>query len=77
LSIAAVSKPVNGIVKVGGPDKLSFADMAALVIAARGDGVTAVVDPATTYFDASVQNSSLVTPDRAHTGAAHGSSAGS
>jgi uncharacterized protein YbjT (DUF2867 family) len=61
LSRASVSKPVNGIVNIGGPDKLSFADMAALVVASRGEDTAVVVDPAATYFGTPLQNSSLVT----------------
>jgi uncharacterized protein YbjT (DUF2867 family) len=58
---AAVTAPANGIVEVGGPDKLAFAEMAALVIAARGEDTPVIVDPSATYFGTPLQESSLVT----------------
>ena len=65
LSRAAISEPANGIVNVAGPDKLSFAAMAARVVASRGEDTAVVVDPAATYFGAPLQTSSLVASDRA------------
>jgi uncharacterized protein YbjT (DUF2867 family) len=57
----AVSEPVLGIVSVGGPDRMSFADMASLVIASRGENSEVVVDADATYFGAALESSSLVT----------------
>jgi uncharacterized protein YbjT (DUF2867 family) len=65
VSRAAISEPVYGIVNIGGPDKLSFADMAARVVASRGDVAEVVVDPAARYFGALLNTSSLVTDDNA------------
>jgi uncharacterized protein YbjT (DUF2867 family) len=59
----AVGTPLNGIVDIGGPDKISFADMARLVIAKLGDSRRVVVDPAATYFGTAVDDNSLVTGD--------------
>ena len=42
----AVGPPLGGIVNIGGPDKISFAEMASAVVAKRGDDLTVVVDPA-------------------------------
>src|SRR5262249_22116321 len=42
--------PVNGIVTIGGPEKISFADLARAVLAKRGADTPVVVDPAATYF---------------------------
>lgn len=60
---AARSTPVNGVVNIGGPDKLSFADMAKAVLAKQGDGKTVVVDAKATYFGTPVDDDSLVTGD--------------
>jgi uncharacterized protein YbjT (DUF2867 family) len=57
----AIARPVNGIINIGGPDRMSFADMAARVVAARGEDTTIVIDPAARYFGAPLQASSLVT----------------
>lgn len=65
VSRAAISEPANGIVNVGGPDKMSFAEMAVRVVASRGEDTAVVVDPAATYFGAPLQTSSLVTSNGA------------
>jgi len=57
---AAVGSPV-GVVELGGPDKISFADLARIVSARQGDHHTVVVDPDATYFGARVDADSLVT----------------
>ncbi|GAS91322.1 SDR family oxidoreductase [Mycolicibacterium brisbanense] len=60
---AAQAGPVNGIVNIGGPEKLSFADMARAVLAKRGDDKPVVIDPQATYFGTAVDDHSLVTGD--------------
>lgn len=62
---AAVAPPVNGIVNIGGPDKITFADMARAVVASQGSGLAVVVDPQATYFGTPVLQTSLVTGDGA------------
>jgi uncharacterized protein YbjT (DUF2867 family) len=57
----AAAAPLNGVVDIGGPDKISFAAMARIVIAKLGDDRTVVVDPAATYFGAVVDDNSLIT----------------
>jgi len=57
----ATAEPVNGNVEFGGPDKISFADMARAVLAAQAVDKPVVVDPAATYFGAPVAQTSLVT----------------
>jgi uncharacterized protein YbjT (DUF2867 family) len=52
---------LNGIVNIGGPEKLSFADMARAVLAKRGDDKPVVIDPQATYFGTAVDDDSLVT----------------
>lgn len=58
---AAVAAPVNGTVEVGGPEKISFADMARAVLASQGADTPVVVDPTATYFGTRVGQDSLVT----------------
>ncbi|MBJ7336250.1 NAD(P)H-binding protein [Mycolicibacterium sp.] len=62
---AAASDPIDGIVDVGGPEKVSFADMARVVLAAQGVDTPVVVDPEATYFGTRLERSSLVTGDGA------------
>jgi len=65
---AAVGSPA-GVVEIGGPEKISFADLARIVVARGGEQRTVVVDPDVTYFGARVDNDSLVTGDGAVLGA--------
>lgn len=62
---AAVAAPRNGIVDVGGPEKMSFADLARAVLAASGDRRNVVTDSAATYFGTPVDENSLVTAEGA------------
>lgn len=57
----AVNAPVNGIVNVGGPDKMAFADLARMVLDSQGEERPIVVDPQATYFGSPVHDTSLVT----------------
>lgn len=54
----AAGAPRNGVLNTGGPDKISFADLARAVLGADAE---VIVDPAATYFGTSVDDSSLVT----------------
>ncbi|MGH9206174.1 MAG: LysR family transcriptional regulator, partial [Acidimicrobiales bacterium] len=54
-----------GVVNIGGPEKLSFADLARTVLAHRGENTPVVVDPSATYFGTPVAENSLVTGDDA------------
>jgi uncharacterized protein YbjT (DUF2867 family) len=62
---AAVTAPVNGIIDIGGPQKISFADMARAVLAKQSDDKLVVVDPDATYFGTAVAQTSLVTAEGA------------
>lgn len=62
---SAVAAPANGIVDIGGPDKITFADLARLVLADQGRELSVVVDPHATYFGTPVNATSLVTGDGA------------
>ncbi len=61
---AAVAKPLNDVVNIGGPQKISFEQMARESLARQSDDTkTVVVDPEATYFGTPLQRNSLVTPD--------------
>jgi uncharacterized protein YbjT (DUF2867 family) len=60
---AAVAKPMGGVVNIGGPQKISFEQMAREALARRGDDKTVVVDPQARYFGTRLAQRSLVTPD--------------
>ena len=60
---AASAPPLQGIVNIGGPDKISFEQMARDALARRGDDKTVVVDPQARYFGTRLDERSLVTPD--------------
>jgi uncharacterized protein YbjT (DUF2867 family) len=61
---AAIAEPLNGIVNMGGPEKITFEQLARDALARRGDETkTVVVDPAARYFGAVLETRSLVTPD--------------
>lgn len=58
---AAQAAPVDGIVDIGGPEKMTFAEMAALVLTHRGESLSVVVDPEAVYFGTKVGDAGLVT----------------
>lgn len=62
---AAQADPANGVVNIGGPEKLSFADLASLVVAHGGGTTRVIVDPSAIYFGTRVAETSLVTGDDA------------
>jgi uncharacterized protein YbjT (DUF2867 family) len=59
----AVGEPLGGTVDIGGPDKISFAELARSVMARRGEDKTVVVDPQAGYFGTPLKQRSLVTDD--------------
>jgi uncharacterized protein YbjT (DUF2867 family) len=65
----AVGSPINGVVNIGGPDKISFSDLARSVLADHSADKTVVIDPQARYFGTPVQQNSLVTADGAVLGA--------
>ena len=61
---AAAGTPVNGIVSVGGPQKITFEQLARDALARKGDTTkTIVVDPEARYFGAKLTTNSLVIHD--------------
>jgi uncharacterized protein YbjT (DUF2867 family) len=57
--------PCNGVVNIGGPEKMSFADLARAVLKHQGADRVVVVDARATYFGTAVDETSLVTGDGA------------
>jgi uncharacterized protein YbjT (DUF2867 family) len=61
---AAAADPLNDFVNIGGPDKISFEQMARDALARKGDDTkSVVVDPNAKYFGTALEQRSLVTPD--------------
>ena len=60
----AEGQPLDGVANIGGPEKISFEQMARESLARQGDETkTVVVDPDGTYFGTPLEQRSLVTPD--------------
>ena len=61
---AAAAEPINGIVNAGGPQKITFEQLARDALAAKGDDTkTVIIDPEARYFGAKLATGSLVTGD--------------
>jgi uncharacterized protein YbjT (DUF2867 family) len=58
----AAGKPLGGIENIGGPEKISFEQMAREVVARQGEAKTVIVDPQAEYFGTPLSPNSLVTP---------------
>jgi dTDP-4-dehydrorhamnose reductase len=58
----AEAEPLNGIVNVGGPGKISFEQMAREVLPRHGESKVVVVDAHARYFGAPLPANSLVVP---------------
>ena len=65
----ATETPRNDVLNLGGPEQMSFADLARTVFTHQGKELPIVVDPQATYFGVAVQQNSLVTSDGAELGA--------
>jgi uncharacterized protein YbjT (DUF2867 family) len=61
----ALADSLNGVVNIGGPEQLRFADLANLVVAHQGGSAPVIVDPSATYFGTAVGETSLVTGEDA------------
>jgi uncharacterized protein YbjT (DUF2867 family) len=68
---AAVGPPINGVVNIGGPDQISFSELARSVLAKQGVDKTVVVDPQAGYFGTTLAQNSLVTAGGAVLGNVH------
>src|SRR5262245_9103799 len=56
----SVGSPVNGIVEIGGPDRLPFDEVIRRALVAAGDSRVVVVDPTAGYFGIGVDELTLV-----------------
>ena len=65
LADLAVGAPVNGIVEVGGPDRLPLDDLGRKFLATRGDGRQVIADVHARYFGSELDDRSLVAGDNA------------
>lgn len=68
LARIAVGKPLNVIHNVGGPQKMSFAEMARTVLLHQGRTLDVLNDPMATYSGLSIDYTTLVTDDEAERG---------
>jgi uncharacterized protein YbjT (DUF2867 family) len=57
----AEGEPLGGIENIGGPEKISFEQMAREVLARQGETKTVIVDPQVGYFGTPLSRNSLVT----------------
>lgn len=61
---AATGAPLNGVRNIGGPEKITFEQMARDALARKGDTTKRViVDPEARYFGAALSTGSLVAPE--------------
>jgi uncharacterized protein YbjT (DUF2867 family) len=58
----AEGKPLGGIENIGGPEKISFEQMAREVLARQGEAKTVIVDSQAAYFGTPLSMNSLVAP---------------
>lgn len=58
----AEGEPLGGIDNIGGPEKISFEQMAREALTRQGEAKTVVVDPKARYFGTPLSTNSLVTP---------------
>ena len=64
----AAGSPVNGIVEIGGPERLRFEDVVRRVLAAADDARDVVADPNARYFGITVTERTLVPGKEARLG---------
>ncbi|WP_158166495.1 SDR family oxidoreductase [Mycolicibacterium smegmatis] len=68
LARIATGSPFNAIHNVGGPQKMSFADMARTVLVHQSRALDVLDDPTATYYGLPIDNTTLVTDDEAELG---------
>lgn len=57
---ATVSSPINGIIEIGGPDRIRMADLVQRYLTATGDPRKVIPDPKALYFGTVLEEDSLV-----------------
>jgi uncharacterized protein YbjT (DUF2867 family) len=65
VAIAAVGDPVNGIADIAGPQRYRLDELIRTALTAHGDTRTVVADPSARYWDAELQEDTLVPGDGA------------
>jgi uncharacterized protein YbjT (DUF2867 family) len=65
LAVAAVGAPVNGIVEMAGPERFRLDELTRRVLSAKGDTRRVTADPRALYFDATLDDRSLIPGDDA------------
>ncbi len=65
----ALSTPVNGIIEIGGPEKVRLSELVAGFLNATGDARKVMADPHAHYFGVELDDTSLVPGDGARIGA--------
>jgi uncharacterized protein YbjT (DUF2867 family) len=68
LARIAVDEPLNTIHNIGGPQKMSFSDMARAILRHQSRTLNVVDDPSATYSGLSIDYTTLVTDDEAERG---------
>jgi uncharacterized protein YbjT (DUF2867 family) len=68
LARIAVNKPLNTIHNIGGPQKMSFSDMARAVLRHQSRTLNVLDDPSATYSGLNIDYTTLVTDDEAELG---------
>lgn len=68
LARVAVSEPLNTIHNAGGPQKMSFSDMARAVLRHQSRTLNVLDDPSATYSGLNIDYTTLVTDDEAELG---------
>ncbi len=68
LADVTVGEPINGIVEVGGPERISMAEMVKRYLKEMGDSRNVVADPYARYFGTILNDQSLVTGANARIG---------
>lgn len=68
LARVAVNEPLNTIHNVGGPQKMSFSDMARAVLRHQSRTLNVLDDPSATYSGLNIDYTTLVTDDEAELG---------
>ena len=64
----ALSKPVNGIIEIAGPERVRLSDLVARYLAATGDARKVVGDEQARYFGTLLDDGSLVSDNNPHLG---------
>jgi len=63
VAAVAAGAPLDGVVNIGGPEKISFEQMARTSLARQADQTPVVVEPTARYFGTRLDRNSLVTTD--------------